>query len=118
MNDSRAFKKINAKFNSDFLLDVKGVIKVPELLQDNDIAGIIEDLELLTTSKSWTGWYVHPKSSENWIICKDDDGYLVFKPSGGQDAWGNGYTWREVKSNYGLDGVAYYKKRVSELGCR
>lgn len=56
-----------------------------------------------------TYWYRHPRSGQEYIICWDRDGYLVTKPDGSQDAWGRGYSWRDVENGYGLNG--YYRKR-------
>lgn len=56
-----------------------------------------------------TYWYRHPRSRQEYKICADRDGFLVTKPGGGTDAWGTGYTWRDVEQGYGLGG--YYKKR-------
>lgn len=55
----------------------------------------------------WTGWY--KKGGSVWRICKDRDGYRVRKPGGGVDSWGDGYSWSEVKSAYGLSGIGAYK---------
>ncbi len=45
-------------------------------------------------------FYEH--SSGVYKICKDRDGYIVYKPNGGQDVHGTGYSWDDVKSQYGL----------------
>lgn len=83
---------------------------------DNDVALVVDKDQLSPTSRSWTGWYRHPRGG-TYKICKDSDGYLVFKPGGGIDAWGTGYTWREVKSAYGLAGVSAYQHSWGN-GCR
>ncbi len=70
----------------------------------------------LDTNRAWTGWYRHPRGGV-YAICRDPDGYLVYKPGGGIDAWGAGYTWRDVKSGYGLAGVAAYQSRYQQ-SCR
>lgn len=44
-------------------------------------------------------WWNYPGG---WQICKDDDGWLVAKPDGGFDAWGNDYTHTQVERGYGL----------------
>lgn len=47
--------------------------------------------------------HYYKDSSQNvYRICKDRDGYVVYKPGGGTDAWGNGYSWSDVKKAYGL----------------
>lgn len=61
------------------------------------------------TCRNHTYWYRHPRSRQEYKICWDGDGYLVTKPSGGTDAWGRGYSWRDVENGYGLGG--YYRKR-------
>lgn len=77
---------------------------------DNDSTILINGENLEALLSSWTGWYRHPRGG-TYTICKDGDGYLVKKPGGGTDAWGTGYTWREVKKGYGLDGVSWYQER-------
>lgn len=77
---------------------------------DNDVAIVVEASELAPCYEAWTGWYRHPRGG-TYKICKDSDGYLVHKPGGGVDAWGRGYTWRDVKSGYGLAGVNAYQSR-------
>ncbi len=67
---------------------------------------VAADGKFLACTQSWTGWY--RKSGSVWKICKNSDGYLVTKPGGGNDAWGTGYTWDDVKSAYGLSGVTAY----------
>jgi len=119
MSDSRSFEELDEGVTfDDVLMNPAGAKDVAELLQDNDVAGIIEDIAALLASKSWTGWYKHPRTKKTWAICKDRDGYLVYKPGGGRDAWGTGYTWREVKSGYGLAGVGWFKERRSNSDCR
>lgn len=81
---------------------------------DDDVAVAGFDLAL---TPSWTGYYRHPRGGV-YKICKDSDGYLVTKPGGGKDSHGRGFTWREVKSNYGLAGVGWYQERRSQNGCR
>jgi hypothetical protein len=80
---------------------------------DNEVA-FSEKLAECTTA--WTGWYNHPRGGV-YKICKDGDGYLVYKPGGGVDAWGTGYTWRDVKSGYGLAGITAYQSRCN-ASCR
>ncbi len=46
--------------------------------------------------------YYYNGSGGEWRICRDSDGYVVYKPNGGTDAWGNGYSWDDVKKAYGL----------------
>lgn len=83
---------------------------------DNEVAVVVKSEELALASKSWTGWYKHPRGGV-YKICNDSDGYLVYKPGGGIDAWGKGYSWRDVKSGYGLAGVEKYQERRGN-GCR
>lgn len=60
-------------------------------LIDNDVAIFIDKNKFMACTTAWTGWYRHPRGG-TYKICKDNDGYLVHKPGGGNDAWGNGYT--------------------------
>ena len=80
---------------------------------DDEVAIIVEKIDFRACTTAWTGWYRHPRGRV-YKICKDKDGYLVFKPGGGIDAWGRGYTWREVKSAYGLAGVRAYQSRCGQ----
>lgn len=56
------------------------------------------------------GYVYYYKDSDGYIyrICRDNDGFIIYKPGGGQDSWGNGYSWRDVKESYGL-GNSYKK---------
>ena len=83
---------------------------------DNDVAILVDSSDFSAYLASWTGWYRHPRGG-TYRICKDGDGYLVRKPGGGTDAWGTGYTWRNVKSGYGLAGVSAYQSRTG-TSCR
>lgn len=80
---------------------------------DDDVAIIANQEDFLACTTAWTGWYKHPRG-RIYKICKDKDGYLVHKPGGGTDAWGRGYTWREVKEAYGLSGVRAYQSRCGQ----
>lgn len=52
----------------------------------------------------WTRYfYKHPEDDAPFVICKDQDGYLVTKPDGGNDAHGTGYSLNEVEEMYGLN---------------
>lgn len=62
-------------------------------------------LMFILVSTAYAGKMHYYKDSQNNIyrICKDDDGYIVYKPGGSQDAYGRGYTWKEVKEKYGIN---------------
>lgn len=44
-------------------------------------------------------WWNYPG---DWQICRDSDGWVVYKPDGGEDAWSTGYSLREVENSYRL----------------
>ena len=52
-------------------------------------------------------FYKNPEG-DVYRICKNKDGYIVYKPNGGQDMHGRGYSWREVTQQYRLG--KYYKR--------
>ncbi len=91
------------------------IIAIPDIGGADDDVALYLDTEVMSANKSWTGWYKHPRGRV-YKICKDQDGYLVHKPGGGKDAWGRGYTWRDVKSAYGLAGVRPYQSKWG-TGC-
>ena len=46
-------------------------------------------------------WWDYPG---DWQVCRDSDGWVVYKPDGGEDAWGTGYTLTQIEASYGLSG--------------
>jgi len=105
MNGIRNFSEENPEKDAS----IKLALDIGEW--DDEVAVIVTDKNaLLGCTSAWTGWYKHPRGGV-YKICKDRDGYLVHKPGGGTDAWGKGYTWREVKRAYGLQGVRAYQHR-------
>lgn len=67
-------------------------------------------------STAWTGWY-KARRGEEWVICKDADGYLVMASDGKTDAYRPGLSWRDVKSAYELEGIKAHKS-VCGQPCR
>jgi hypothetical protein len=59
--------------------------------------------------------YYRDSGGAVYKICRDSDGFSVYKPGGGMDAWGTGYTWAQVKAAYGLG--AYYTRGPSYNPC-
>ncbi len=92
------------------------IVLTPDLgLADNEVFyGQSLENKALT---GWAGWY-RDSAGSVYVICRDQDGYLVFLPNGrGNHAWANGYSWAAVKSAYGLNGVAAFQSR-SNVRCR
>lgn len=87
------------------------IILSPELtFVDNDVVYLNADPCTDNCTEAWTGWFRH-SSGDVYSICKDKDGYLVKLPGGNTQSLGTGYTWRDVKSSYGLSGVKAYQCR-------
>ncbi|MFD2585561.1 hypothetical protein ACFSQJ_01390 [Croceitalea marina] len=59
-----------------------------------------ENLVVKTIFKS--RYYVHPIDGLTYIICEDDDGFIVILPSGETQGYGPGYTLSEVRQAHGL----------------
>lgn len=87
--------------------NTEGVELLEVSMSDNEVS---YPKSIAVCTAAWTGWYRHPQG-DVYAICKDSDGYLVYKPGGGNDAWGTGYTWTQVKAGYGLAGITAYQSR-------
>ena len=72
------------------------------------IAAVVAFSVLSQASHASYMYYYYDYNKNTYKICKDNDGYLVYKPNGGVDAHGTGYTWSDVKSQYGIN--KWYKK--------
>lgn len=58
-------------------------------------------------------WWNYPGG---WQICRDSDGWVVFKPDGGNDAWGTSYNRGQIERSYRLrreDAYGYGSDNVS-----
>jgi hypothetical protein len=80
-------------------------------ISDNEVNFVSEKC----TASSWTGWY-KASNGDKYVICKNvNTGYVVWLPGGSTHSWGVGYTWRDVKSAYGIDGVAPYASQCGGI---
>jgi hypothetical protein len=64
-------------------------------------------------TKAWTGRY-KDKDGEEYVICKDEHGYRVVLPGGNGFSHPFDDSWREVKSEHGLQGVTAHSYKCDE----
>ena len=79
---------------------------------------LIVALGIAVSGTSFAGkiHYYKDSGGAKYRICKDSDGFIVYKPNGGQDMHGRGYSWKDVKRQYGL-GKWYKRSQKSYRNC-
>lgn len=71
----------------------------------------VNNIDIQSTTYSFT------RDELTFLICKDEDGFIVRTPNGNTNSYGKGYTLAEVKAMYGLSDIPENSTRFDSQKC-